>query len=55
MTALMSTANLIAADNDVLQAFQSECVEQFAALAQVLGLPRSLGQIYGLFLHPLGR
>lgn len=44
----MPTANLIAANSDVLQAFQSECVEQFAALAQVLGLPRSLGQIYGL-------
>jgi hypothetical protein len=29
-------------------AFQAECVEQFAGLAQVLGLPRSIGQIYGL-------
>jgi len=28
--------------------FQSECVELFADLAHVLGLPRSVGQIYGL-------
>lgn len=30
------------------KAFQAECVELFAGLAQVLGLPRSVGQIYGL-------
>lgn len=30
------------------KAFQAECVELFASLAQVLGLPRSVGQIYGL-------
>jgi DNA-binding transcriptional regulator GbsR (MarR family) len=30
------------------KAFQVECVQQFASLAQVLGLPRSIGQIYGL-------
>ena len=29
-------------------AFQAECVELFSELVQVLGLPRSLGQIYGL-------
>jgi len=29
-------------------AFDHECVELFAELVQVLGVPRSLGQIYGL-------
>lgn len=28
--------------------FQTECVELFAGLAQLIGLPRSIGQIYGL-------
>ena len=30
------------------KAFQAECLDLFAELAQVLGLPRSIGQIYGL-------
>ena len=28
--------------------FQTECVELFARLAHMIGLPRSIGQIYGL-------
>jgi DNA-binding MarR family transcriptional regulator len=36
------------------KAFQVECVELFARLVQVLGLPRSIGQIYGmLYASPL--
>ena len=36
------------AANRAQKAFQAECVELFAGLAQILGFPRSIGQIYGL-------
>lgn len=37
-----------------LGAFESECVEFFAELVQALGVPKSVGQIYGLlFASPV--
>jgi HTH-type transcriptional regulator, glycine betaine synthesis regulator len=48
MLAIMSINSPASISSPTQKAFQTECVEQFAALAQVLGLPRSLGQIYGL-------
>jgi len=54
MSAAAPTSNSIAAGNVALQAFQAECMEQFAAMAHVLGLPRSLGHIYGLLFASAG-
>jgi DNA-binding transcriptional regulator GbsR (MarR family) len=46
----------ISAGTRAQKAFQAECLELFSGLGLVLGLPRSIGQIYGLLfasVHPL--
>ncbi|MEY3775479.1 MAG: hypothetical protein RLZZ129_2259 [Verrucomicrobiota bacterium] len=53
MTAVPHHASLPVGTSEAQKAFQVECTERFAGLAQLFGLPRSVGQIYGiLFASP---